>query len=203
MALPNERSTPELQALQVKLKAATSPEIANWPQPTKDDLVIIGGIVVLYSYIDLNLRRIVEVLELCGRLDMRKRKMANATITEVERAILSLPDWAPANRFALGQVAENRGIRNLVAHFAVRRFPADNAFVLITKSARDFKREFGYEPEPGEVFTAILQVSQLRELLRSIEGVLKWLSVATKEIEAQWVAQRTKRASPDGHNPAR
>lgn len=40
-----------------------SEPIIDWPAPGKDDVVLIGKIVMLYSYIDFNLRRMIEVLD--------------------------------------------------------------------------------------------------------------------------------------------
>ena len=43
-------------------------EWADWPMLTRDDYVLVGNIVVLYSYMDLNLRRIAEVTDHAGIL---------------------------------------------------------------------------------------------------------------------------------------
>jgi hypothetical protein len=70
-----------------------------------------------------------------------------------------------------------------MAHFAVRRFPNEDAFVFITKSAPDFKRVLGYNPEPGMVMTGVVDVAQTRDALKIIDRLLKWLSQATHEVE--------------------
>jgi len=40
-------------------------------------------------------------------------------------------------------------MRNLIAHFAIRRFPNDDAFLFIAKSARDFKKQLALILNPG------------------------------------------------------
>ncbi len=65
------------------------------------------------------------------------------TAPDVAEAIQALPCWDDAGRKALAEIEEMRGFRNLAAHFAIRRFPSDDAFLFVAKSARDFKRQFG------------------------------------------------------------
>jgi hypothetical protein len=78
---------------------------------------------------------------------------------------------------------EFRYFRNLIAHFAIRRFPADDAFVFVAKSARDFKRVFGADPNPGAMLTAVADCEQIRGALNRIEHVQNWLATATPIIE--------------------
>jgi hypothetical protein len=155
--------------------------------PTKDDLALIGSVIVLYSYIDFNLRRFIEVLEKAGVLQGDwKGKTAKMSIVDVQTIIEAMPDWATNNRLAFKRIKEFRGTRNLMAHFAVRRFPNEDAFVFVTKSASDFKRVLGYDPEPGMVMTGVADVPQIREVIKVIDGLLTWLSQATREVEDQY-----------------
>src|SRR5262245_40994977 len=63
MALRESRETPRGRYLLEIVNKATAEALTEWPMPTKDDLVLIGSVIVLYSYIDFNLRRFIEVLE--------------------------------------------------------------------------------------------------------------------------------------------
>ncbi len=65
--LPPSVETPRGKYLQDILNNTPEGEWADWPQLTKDDYVLVGGIVVLYSYIDLNLRCVAEVADRTGR----------------------------------------------------------------------------------------------------------------------------------------
>jgi hypothetical protein len=71
----------------------------------------------------------------------------------------------------------------LIAHFAVRRFPGDDAFLFFTKSDRDFKRLYGRDPGPGTIMTAILECSQLNDGFRHIHELQKWVTKAASEAE--------------------
>jgi hypothetical protein len=70
MSLPKNVETPRGLELQAKLKAALAadPSFKDWPMPTKEDYVLIGGIVVLYSYVEFNLRRLAEAFDHSGLL---------------------------------------------------------------------------------------------------------------------------------------
>jgi hypothetical protein len=156
--LPRSKPNDRLLALQAKVDACTADDFASWPEPTKDDLSLMGGYILLFNYIDLNLRRMAEILELAGKLPKPlKGGVAALSITDVEGLLLAT-DLSDNNRIAFENISEFRGMRNLLAHFAIKRFPQDDAFVLMTKSTRDYRREFGREPPPGVLFTAVFEV---------------------------------------------
>jgi hypothetical protein len=130
------------------VNATPADALIDWPMPGKDDLAMIGSVIVLYSYIDFNLHRFIEVLERADALPKVWRgKTAKMPIGDIETIIQAMPDWAPNNVFAFTRIKEFRKVRNMMAHFAVRRFPKDDAFLFVTKSARDFKRVLGHDPQ--------------------------------------------------------
>jgi hypothetical protein len=185
--LPKAVETPRLKELKAIADAATATELANWPQPNEKDFVLVGATVVLYSYIDLDLRRMAEAADFGGALEKPwKGKTAKLTITELESAVLSVTGWSEPNLLALTQIRELRGLRNLMAHFAIRCFPKDDAFLFVTKSARDFKREFGADPAPGAAMTAMVERQAAREAVLQIEKLHTWLARATPQIEARF-----------------
>lgn len=132
----------------------------------------------------MSLRRIVEAAENAGLLKEpwtgRVRKL---TIVEAEEAVLSLPEWSSENITALGQITERRGLRNLIAHFAVRRFPNDDAFLFFTKSDRDFKRIYGEDPAPGIIVTAVMQANQITDGFKHIHSLQLWVARTAAEVE--------------------
>jgi hypothetical protein len=184
MALPKNNETPRGLELQNILKTA-EPSMQSWPQPTKDDFVLIGGIVVLYSYVDFNLRRLIDVFEYANLLpDKWKCRGAKLNAGEAAKAVRETPVWAgPDDVKALRELEDLRLLRNLVAHFAVRRFPNDDAFLFITKSAGDYKRVFGSEPELGVSMTAIVEREQVKGALRRIEHIHNWLALVAPDFE--------------------
>jgi hypothetical protein len=173
----------------VEKSAAT--DLAGWPMLNEKDYVLVGALVVLFSYIDLNLRRVVEVFDQAELLSPQwQGKTANLNAAKVAEVIQSLACWDEAGRRALAKIEELRSFRNLVAHFAVRRFPADDAFLFLAKSASDFKRQFGVDPRPGALLTAVADCEQMRGALKHIEHVQNWLATATPKLEEN-LAPRT------------
>jgi hypothetical protein len=182
MALPPSTETPRLRYLQ-DIVYATDGGWADWPMLKESDYPQFGKIIVLFSYIDVSIRRIVEAAGNAGSLgDTWKGRVRKLNISEADEAVLSL-DWSDPNRMALNQIVERRGLRNLIAHFAVRRFPNDDAYLFFTKSDRDFKRLYGADPEPGTIMTAILECSQLNDGFRHIHELQKWVAKAASEAE--------------------
>jgi hypothetical protein len=182
--LPKNISTPRGLYLQKIVSAASATDLAGWPMLNKDDYALVGGLIVLYSYIDLNLRRIIEVFDHAGLLTEPWRSKADKLDgSEVAAAIQSLKCWDDEGRNALKQIEELRGARNLVAHFTIRRFPSDDAFICIAKSARAYKRQFGRAPAVGEILTAVVDCQQLRDTLKHVEHVQNWLAKAAPKLE--------------------
>ena len=184
MALPKNVETPRGLELQAKLKAAEA-SMKEWPMPTKDDYVLVGGIVVLFSYVEFQLRRLAEAFDYANLLPGEwKGRAANLDIGQVEQAVMAAPVWAgAADLEALKTLADLRPLRNLVAHFVMRRFPTDDAFVFVAKSAKDFKREFGMEPGLGVAMTAVVERQQVVDALRQIEHIHNWLALVVPEFE--------------------
>jgi len=183
--LPKSTETERGRYLMNIVDGSTPEALAQWPPLAPDDYSLVGGYIVLYSYIDFNLRRIVEAIEEAGELTtIGKGKAGNLTIADVEKAIQAIPELSTGpNKFAFERISALRGFRNLLAHFSMKRFPNDDAFLFVTRSLRDYKRELGRDPEPGEALSAIVEVSQLQKAVQEINGLLAWLAEITVQIE--------------------
>ena len=78
-----------------------------------------------------------------------------------------------------------RPMRNLIAHFIVRRFPEDDAFLFMTKSDKDYKRYYGTEPSPMVAMTAVIERKELVKVLKEVREIHKWLAVVAQESEVR------------------
>lgn len=186
--LPKSSVTENGLRLRAIVDGTSAEDLAQWPMLSGDDYALIGGYIVLYSYIDFNLRRMVEAVEEAGELTFSKGKAGLLTISDVERALQTVPEiYHGPNKIAIDRIIDLRGMRNLMAHFSIRRFPDDDALLFVTRSFRDYKREFGKDPGPNEALTAITEVNQIREAQKEVERLLDWLSKATVQVENQWV----------------
>jgi hypothetical protein len=191
VALPSSIETERNRYLMDLVRNASEP-IIDWPAPNWDDVVLIGKIVMLYSYIDFNLRRMIEVLDHAKALPPAwLGKTAKMHLSDVETILETAPDISPNNALALSRIKEFRKLRNLLAHFAVKRFPTEDALVFVTKSAADYKRVLGAEPDPGVVMTAVADLSQIRDVCRMIDEIQHWLSAATNDLENAFLKSKT------------
>lgn len=182
--LPPNVDSPRGRYLQAILDNADVESFSTWPMLKKEDYIAIGGLVVLFSYIDLNLRRMVEAYDHAGCLQTPwKGRSGSLNAAEIERAAQSILPWPEQNMRALRRMEELRGLRNLVAHFAIRRFPDDDAFVFIAKSARDFKKQFGTEPPAHAMLTAVLDGPVLPGIVKEVEDLQNWVARVTVDIE--------------------
>jgi hypothetical protein len=83
--LPENVDTERGRYLQNIIKHTRRSEWADWPTLTRSDFVLVGQIVVLFSYMDLNLRRIAEVADHAGVLRLPWRgKTARLTMDHTE-----------------------------------------------------------------------------------------------------------------------
>jgi hypothetical protein len=112
-------------------------------------------------------------------------------LSDIETILETGPDIAPSNALALRRIKEFRKLRNLLAHFAVKRFPTEDALVFVTKSAADYKKVLGAEPDPGVVMTAVADIGQIRDVCRMIEEIQHWLSAATNDLENAYLKSRS------------
>jgi hypothetical protein len=176
----------------MELVRNSSEPIIDWPAPNRDDVVLIGKIIMLYSYTDFNLRRMIEVLDHAKALQPAwLGKTAKMHLSDIETILETAPDIAPNNALALSRIKEFRKLRNLLAHFAIKRFPTEDALVFITKDVADYRRVLGAEPDPGVVMTAVAELGQIQDACRTIEEILHWLSTATNDLENAFLKSNT------------
>ena len=76
-----------------------------------------------------------------GAETMDKKRMVEALwtgktqrLSEVD-LLKAIQIWIRSNRFTLEQIEKHRRVRNLVAHFVVRRFPDDDACLRCARPA--------------------------------------------------------------------
>ena len=89
--LPANVDTPQGRHLQELAQRASQSGWSDWPMLTHNDHVLVGAIVVLYSHMDVNLRRITEITDDNNMSRPPwKGKTAELTITDIEKAVMSL-----------------------------------------------------------------------------------------------------------------
>jgi hypothetical protein len=165
MALPDSTETPR-----------TPEQLLRWPKPTDEDYALFGKIAHIYSAFDFILRYMAETMDKHGMLkEPWAGKTQKLTMADVAAAIQLSPIWTGSIKSALEQIETCRRFRNLVSHFVVRRFPEEDAYVFMTKSAIDYRRVYGELPEGIDaVLFGVLDAEQLRGMVPKLEGLWKW-----------------------------
>jgi hypothetical protein len=161
--------------------------ISDWPKLEKEDVLLIGRLVYLFNFVEVNLRRLVESWEEHGLLRVKINGRAkDLHIGVVDTIVQEMFPWPEKELECLKQLAYFRTVRNLVAHFAVKRFPDDDGFLFIAKSERDFRRQFpDTESASNMMMTAVLDGAQLRDALEEVERLQSWLASVTSELVRQ------------------
>src|SRR6476620_4049841 len=184
MALPLPNETPRMLALRRMVEETDSQEVFCWPKPTDEDFALFGRITHFYSAFDFVLRYMAETMDKHGMFKAPwTGKVQKLTETQVLEAIQSSPIWSGPNKFALEQIEVHRRARNLVAHFVIRRFPNDDAFLFMTKSAADFRRVYGELPPSIDAMLYCVQdAEQLRGIIPQLKKLLKWAADALRDL---------------------
>jgi hypothetical protein len=165
------------------VEAAAPEELFGWPNPTKADYEAFGEIMWLFTGLDFVQRMTAEVMDDNGMLQPPfKGNTRNLTIKRTADAIASSPIWSDANKQALKYIDERRKLRNLIAHFVVKRFREEDAFIFLTKSAADYEQVYGVRPAPNQMLYGLIDSSQIHGAIRHIRGLLEWAEKIPRDL---------------------
>jgi hypothetical protein len=196
MALPPEHVTPEISRLRDAVSAIPFEQINSYPDLIRSDYETIGKYVIMYSYVDLNLRRCVEVFAQCGMLlpkyakdhhSIRAGYLVDAIIPVVDRMPPDIENIAFTTD-TLRAIQRGREMRNVLAHWAAKRVPNENAFIMVTKDEQDAHR-CGRELGELGLATALVYVHDIRSACQYVAERQRWLGEKTGE----WIKRYIER----------
>jgi len=177
MALPKSSETDRTIHLRKIVETTGTEAILSWPKATDEDLALFARIITIYSGIDFALRYMAEIMDNNGMLsDSWTGKTTKLNMYKVTQAIRSSKIWNDGHAAAFNAIEEHRRVRNLVAHFIVRRFPAEDAYIFMTKSAADFEQVYGALPEPDNMLFGVTDAVQMRGIIPVLLGLISWCS---------------------------
>lgn len=161
-------------------------DIAQFPLLTDEDFKRIGMYVQTINYIELNLRRCLEVFVRAKVLKSRisgcyQIAKASDLIPELCIAIAhtDLDDLQKEESLLqLDEISHCIDFRHKLSHYAMRRFPSDDAFILFTKDGREAKRQ-GIKVGKDGLLIAVLHGPDLRSMLVRAITAEKWLAQKT------------------------
>ena len=111
--------------------------------------------------------------------------LPDAKLTEALEAVVKKMD-PTAEDFAtavtwIEVIGTTRGQRNLVSHFAGKRFPKHDTYVFVSKSEKDARKVLGFGVAQHEVHTVVAARSDFREMTKSAKSALNWLAKKVPE----------------------
>lgn len=144
MALPKEVAAEKVQRVNEALSKMSAVEKAALPPLDDEDFRLFGAISQHYCFLDLNLRRALEIMRLAKRIPPEYLKQypdyADAALTDVlkgsvEKMDPNMEDLEEA-MFRLEETGRCRTYRNLINHFAGKRYPNEDVYVFASKRPR-------------------------------------------------------------------
>jgi hypothetical protein len=153
MALPKEVDAEKVRAVNDAIGKMTPQQIGDLPPLEDDDFKLFGIISQHHCFIDLNLRRALKIMHAAKRLPPeRVKKYPNyrdADLADILRGSAQKMDPnvedLEETLFRLEEIGRCRTYRNLVSHFAGKRYPNEDVYVFASKSDADARQVLGKE----------------------------------------------------------
>ena len=194
MALPNPVDATKVRAVSEAIGKMSPQEIGALPPLDDDDFRLFGAISQHYCFLDLNLRRALEIMHLAKRLAPEHVKKypnySDASLTDVLRGSVEKMDSDvekfEETLFRLEEIGRCRTYRNMLVHFAGKRYPNEDVYVFASKSDKDARQVLGKELTGHRVHFSIAGRSELFELERLLNDHQDWLSKKIPEWDARY-----------------
>lgn len=101
-------------------------------------------------------------------------KDMDATVEDIPRALTFIEC-----------ISKTRAYRNLVGHFAGKRFPNNDVYVFVSKSDKD-ARKAGISLKSGHVYTAVVGRSEFLAMTDTVGQAQLWLATKYHEWEQRY-----------------
>lgn len=188
MPLPKPNETTETNRPQAFVQQRTPEELGRFPILRRSDMQLIGTYIQIYNYIDMHLRRCIEIFArrdmLSANFGKKYTRIPASKLTSTLRPIfLAMPSTEEDVAVAIlhfDNIDVGRPLRHLLAHWAARKIPNEDAIVLLTKYEPDAE-QIGIQLNPYGAATAILHMQDIRERIEVIGSYENWLGVKTSE----------------------
>ncbi|GGB87888.1 hypothetical protein GCM10011494_02790 [Novosphingobium endophyticum] len=157
-------------------------------EPTDDDYRMIGKLIQTYCFADFCARRTIDAIREAA-FDATKRNgsmLQDAQVFPKLREAAGLL-WAGEVKDQLERASDimemHRVQRHAFAHWAVRRFPDEDAMIILSKNAREGERRHGHNADAYESSYGFFAPSQLIEEMRKIDKHVHALSAHAHYLE--------------------
>ncbi len=158
---------------------------------TKDDFYLIGRVVQQYCFVDLNARRLIDLLRHAA-LGPESRNGAGLQDGQVLPQLIAAASKLPTSNLQEGIIRAARSMENYrdhrhhFAHWAARRIVGHNLWIMLNSNSKEIKRRIGIEGNVGELTYGIIHVEYIIEDEKIIEGHSNYLAQAVHHVAAHF-----------------
>jgi hypothetical protein len=190
MALPKDNPNATTDGVATEIKKMGSKELAALPDLDSTDLQLIGTLIQYFSFMDLNLRRALETFHAKNMLPKEYTKLwpdslADSKLTEALGVIIKSMDptkeTIEESLIWIQVIDSTRLKRNLVGHFAGKRYNGHDVYVFASKSSRDAKKVLGAELGQDQVHLVVTPRPEFAEMVQSAKSAHEWLAKKVPE----------------------
>jgi hypothetical protein len=190
MALPKDNPSAATDAVAAEIKKMGPKDLAALPDLDGRDLQLIGTLIQYFSFMDLNLRRALETFHAEKMLPKEYAKLwpdslPDSKLTEALGVMVKGMDPAKEkieeSLIWIQVIDSTRLKRNLVGHFAGKRYNGHDVYVFASKSNRDAKKVPGAELGQDEMHLVVTLRPGFAEMVQSAKYAHEWLAKKVPE----------------------
>lgn len=182
-------SHPRISELKASFHAKPFDFLETTTDLSDDDYALIGKLIQLYCFADLNARRIVDAIRhaALGTDARNASRLQDAQVFPTLRELVGR--WIPESSLKEGllkaahTVELHRMHRHNFAHWAARKVREEDALILFTKNAREGERRDGIPQGPDEMKYAIVLLAPLKLETEKLIGHCAYLASQAIRIE--------------------
>lgn len=180
--------TPEesLRYIQTLAAELGDDPLSNLEPLSAADAALIGHLIQSFNFMELNLRRSIEIFTHAGLIKAFKKNPHSSELAQTVKAGVAAMglDGATAGVICqtLDDIELHREIRNHLAHWAAKRIKGHDALYLMSLDQKDAIRRTGSKGDHETSVYCIMNLADLRGLLEHISKQELWLA----ELTAQW-----------------
>lgn len=185
------------QLLELQKRMSRENAIALTDVLTDQQIIMIGTFVQFYNFIELNVRRCIEVLEAAKLYRPGKSTQTAGTlhsselmetlskaVSEMDPTVEDIPDTLAK----LTEIEFRRAYRHMYAHMAARNYQ-NECIVFFTRSDKDARRALAAPLNNESLMFAILPHSSIISLNDHVRPYERWIAGKVSEWEQRY---RTK-----------
>jgi hypothetical protein len=190
MALPKDNPNATTQAVEAEIKKMEPKALATLPDLDGEDLRLFGTLIQYFAFMDLNLRRALDMFNTQRMLPKDYAKfwpdhLPDSKLTEALGAIIKemKPEHEniPLALTWLEVIDSTRLKRNVVGHFAGKRYPNHDVYVFASKSSKDSKKVMGASLGENEFHLVVMPRPEFAEMVQAAKNAHEWLARKTPE----------------------